>query len=270
VKRGIVKSKAGLLAIALVAFAFIGTSLVWAAEPSVTPPPPKDWTDQQWKDFLKKPWTKEELSKMGRPPRYILKKEENIKPRATGKVLTPEQLFQNGKNFWYPIMVQYGIGISCKDFYKLWIENEGWRDPKIRLLDIRQESEFDQAHIPGGIRVDTGLAYWQLPGRAPDSTADYYLLCKGGTPHDGGDRGGIVKRYMLQMGYSGKILNITDGFRGWIEEGYPVVNAHGLFVLVPGTFQIPEKDSMTKAKEVTPKTAPMVMDLARQLGIQDW
>jgi len=41
---------------------------------------------------------------MGRPPRYILKKEENIKPRATGKVLTPEQLFQNGKNFWYPIM----------------------------------------------------------------------------------------------------------------------------------------------------------------------
>lgn len=259
------RKKVGVLAVALfMSCAFAAPSFVRAEGAG----PSKDWTEKELKEFVKKPWTKDELNKMGRAPRYIVKKE--IEPRIEGKSLTPEQLYRNGQRQHRAWVLQYGIGISAKDFYKVWIEQEGWKDPSIKLLDLRQESEFAQARIPGATRVDTGLAYWQLGGKAKDPTATYYLMCKGGDPANGGSRGAMVKKFMLDMGYSGKILNITDGFRGWLEDGYPVVNDHGMFTLIPGTFQIPEKDSMAKAKDVTPIVAPVVMELAPKLGITNW
>jgi len=251
-----------VLAVALlVSFAF-ALSVVLAEGPS------KDWSEKELKAFEKKPWTKEELDKMGRPPRYIIKKE--IEPRFEGANLTQDQLFRNGQRQHRAWMLQYGIGISSKNFYKIWIEQEGWKDPKIKLLDVRQESEFAQAHVPGAVRVDTGLAYWQLPGKASDPTITYYLMCKGGDPGNGGSRGAMVHKFMLDMGYAGKIYNVTDGFRGWIENGFLVANDHGLFTLVPGTFQVTEKDSMAKTKEVTPIVTPTIMGLAPALGIKDW
>ncbi len=228
--------------------------------------PSKDWTDKQIQEFSKKPWTKEELQAMGRGDKCIINK--TLTPRHTGKELTPKELFENGQNAFRAIMWQYGIGISAQDFYKLWIEQEGWKNPKIKILDVRQESEFAQGHVPGAVRLDTGLAYWMLPSIAPDPTADYYLMCKAGTCDNGSNRGAIVKKIMLDMGYSGKITNITDGFRGWIEDGFPIVNMHGLVTLVPGTFQIPEKDAMQKEKEVTPVVEPAVIEEGNKLGIK--
>jgi rhodanese-related sulfurtransferase len=271
------RNRAGVAIVALFVAVFFVGSLALAAEPGakVAPAaqgqgvgPSKDWTEKQVQEFVKKPWTQEELNKMGRPPRYILNK--TIHPRATGATLTPKQLYENGENQHRALMFQYGLGISAKDFYKVWFEQEGFKDPKIKLLDLRQESEFQEARIPGAIRVDTGLAYWQLPGKASDSTLTYYLLCKGGTPENGGSRGALVHKAMQDMGYSGKIINITDGFRGWIENGFPVYNQHGLFTLVPGSFQVPEKDAANMEKQVTPVVAPMVMDEAKKLNIKDW
>jgi rhodanese-related sulfurtransferase len=225
--------------------------------------PSKDWTDKEVQEFSKKPWTEEELKAMGRDKRYIINK--TLVPRNTGKDLTAKQMFENAQNSFRAIMWQYGIGISTKDFYKIWIEQEGWKNPKIKLLDVRQESEFQEGHVPGAIRVDTGLSYWQLQGKAPDATADYYLMCKAGTPDNGGNRGAAVKKAMIDMGYTGKILNVTDGFRGWIESGYPVINQHGLWVLVPGTFQLPEKDAMEREKVVAPVVAPAIVGMEEKL-----
>ena len=254
----------------LVAILFAG-SLALAAEESGAKDqgvgPSKDWTEKQIQEFSKKPWTKEELQAMGRGNKCIISKA--LTPRHTGKELTPKELFENGQNAFRALMWQYGIGISAQDFYKLWIEQEGWKNPKIKILDVRQESEFAQGHVPGAVRLDTGLAYWMLPTIAPDSTADYYLMCKAGTCENGSNRGAIVKKIMLDMGYSGKITNITDGFRGWIEDGFPIVNMHGLLTLVPGTFQIPEKDAMQKEKEVTPVVEPAVIEEGKKLGIQE-
>jgi rhodanese-related sulfurtransferase len=277
VKMSTLKKNAGLAIFALVLAVLFAGSFVLAAEQSgakgaakdgVLAGYPPDWTDKQVTDFVKKPWTQEELKAMGRPPRYILNK--TMTPRHTGKDLTAQEMFENGQNKFRALTFQYGIGISCKDFYKVWIEEEGYKNPKLHLLDLRQESEFQEARIPGSIRLDTGLAYWQLPGKAPNCSDTYYLLCKGGTPDNGGNRGALVKKVMLEMGYSGTILNITDGFRGWIEEGFPVMNQHGLFTLVPGTFQIPEKDAANMIKQVTPVTVPAVMEEAKKLNIKDW
>lgn len=196
--------------------------------------PPKDWTEKELKAFLDKPYSPAEKAKMG-----DVEIEKLVPPLVYKKGLSTDQLFKNGMHFWMPIMLQYGIDMNSKDFHKLWIEQEGWKNPKIILVDVRQEGEYNAAHIPGAIRVDTGLFYWQSAkvGLLPDPDADYYLCCKSGYPPDGGVRGALVKRMMLQMGYSGKIVNITDGFRGWMENGYPVENVHGLFNFVKGTFQ---------------------------------
>jgi rhodanese-related sulfurtransferase len=212
----------------------------------------KDWTKDQIKAFVDRPWTKEEKEKllgeegMG----YILDKKGFPMEKMKGD-LTSKQLYMNGKSVWMPIMLQYGLGMNMKTFKKIWIDEGKWKDPKHFLLDIRMESEFLQGHIPGAIRLDTGLDFWYLPGLAPDPKATYYLQCKSGAPADGGIRGALVARHMRMMGYTGPIYNLTDGFRGWLEEGYPVVNRHGQFKLVPGTFQKPDP-MMPKGKY--PKT----------------
>lgn len=228
----------------------------------------RDWTEQELMEFVKKPWTQDQLNAMGRAPRFIITKD--IPPLQTGNNLTKEQAFSNGLRVWKAQMLQYGIGISSKDFYKVWIEQRGYQNPKSRLLDVRMESEFAQGHVPGATRVDAGLSYWMISARAPDTTADYYLMCKGGAPENGGNRGAFVKKAMIDMGYSGKILNITDGFRGWIENGFPVVNDHGLFTVVPGTFQIPEKDAGPRLEQVAPATSASTMELGKKLGVKDW
>jgi rhodanese-related sulfurtransferase len=219
----------------------------------------KDWTREQIEKFIDIPWTAEEKEKLLGPPElgYILDKKgftlHKIKAKK-GEVLTTKQLYENGKAYWMPLMLQYGLGMNMKTFKKIWIDEGKWKDPKHLLLDIRMESEFIMAHIPGAIRVDTGLDMWQLPavlGLPADAT--YYLQCKSGAPADGGIRGALVARHMRIMGYTGDIFNLTDGFRGWIELGYPVINRHGQFTFVPGTFQKPDPYF---SKEKYPKTLP--------------
>jgi rhodanese-related sulfurtransferase len=201
----------------------------------------KDWTPEQIKAFVKKPWSSSDKAKMGNPDMgYILKKNSFPLEKHTGNNLTTKQLKENARAIWFPIMIQYGLGMNMKTFKKIWIDEGKSKDPKHVLLDLRMESEFMQAHIPGAIRLDTGLDFWYLPGLAPDANATYYLQCKSGAPGDGGVRGAIVARHMKMMGYSGEIYNLTDGFRGWIESGYPVINRHGQFTMVPGTFQKPD------------------------------
>jgi len=215
----------------------------------------KDWTRKQIEEFVKRSWTAQEKELLLGPAElgYILDKHKFLLKRVKakkGEVLTPTQLYENGRSYWMPIMLQYGLGMNMKTFKKIWIDEEKWKDPKHLLLDIRMESEFLQGHIPGAIRVDTGLDMWHLPAFELPADATYYLQCKSGTPEDGGIRGALVARRMRIMGYTGDIFNLTDGFRGWLELGYPIINRHGQLKLVPGTYQKPDPYFM---KEKYPK-----------------
>lgn len=213
-----------------------------------------DWTPAQVEKFVKQPWSKEELALMGEGA-YVLNKGLYNSKRHTGPNLTKKQLYENGRNVWLPIMWQYGIGINMKTFKKIWIDEGKWKDPNHIMLDLRMETEYNQGHVPGAIWVDTGLDYWLLPHVAPKGNATYYLQCKSGAPDNGGIRGALVKRHMIDMGYTGEIYNLTDGFRGWIELGYPIINRHGQFTLVPGTFQKPDPyKGVDKGSKIFPWT----------------
>jgi rhodanese-related sulfurtransferase len=228
----------------LAAAAFTGTAFAQNMHPDSTPNTADsraskyNWTLKQIEEWQKQPWSKQELSRMGEGE-YVMKK-DNVLPRHVGNNLTPKQLYENGRSVWFPIVAQYGIGINTQDFKKLWIDQEKWKDPDTFLLDVRNEYEYNMGHIPGAIRVDPGLDYWRLATQAPKQNATYYLQCKGGTPGDAGDRGAFTKQHMIDMGYTGPIINLTDGFRGWMEAGFPVQNFHGRFTHVKGTFQSPD------------------------------
>lgn len=180
-------------------------------------------------------WTKEELSKMG----DTILEEYDDASLLTGK-LTKEQLNINSKKLWYKEMHDWGVGISSKQFKKVWLDEGGWKDPKQTLIDLRQISEFQQMHIPGAVRVDTGLMPWYVTTPVPDQDQTVYIMCKGGDPKVGAIRGAFWVHYMTLMGYEGKLLNITDGFRGWMENGFPCKNNHGMWTHINGTFQKPD------------------------------
>ncbi|MBW2604459.1 MAG: hypothetical protein JRE28_09125 [Deltaproteobacteria bacterium] len=182
-----------------------------------------------------KKWTKKQLGVMGE----TVLEEYDDAPLLTGD-LTAKELSINSKKLWYREMYNHGMGISAKQLKKVWIDGGGWKDPNQILIDTRQIPEFTQAHIPGAIRVDTGLMPWYVTKVVPNQDATVYLMCKGGDPKVGAIRGAFWAHYMKEMGYTGKLLNITDGFRGWIELGYPVKNNHGMWTFVKGTFQKPD------------------------------
>ena len=185
-----------------------------------------------------KKWTKEQLSTMGETQL----EEYDDAPLLTGK-LTKKQLNINSYKLWYREMYNYGVGkygISAKQLKKVWMDEGGWKDPNQILIDTRQIPEFQQGHIPGAIRVDSGLMPWYVTTVVPKQDATVYLMCKGGNPKVGAIRGAFWVHYMKEMGYNGKLLNIVDGFRGWAELGYPVKNNHGMWTFVPGTFQKPD------------------------------
>jgi rhodanese-related sulfurtransferase len=254
----------------VVALAFAGNAMAQDRvniQPAKTPNDPNyfgqcypDWTKEEVAKFLKQPWSKEELAKMGEGP-YVLDKtavQERVVAKE-GETLTAQQLYQNGKNVWLPVFFQYGIGMNAKEFHKIWVEEEKWKDPDHILIDTRFEEEFHQGRIPGSVSADLGLSYWYLPHVAPKANATYYLLCKGGAPADGAIRGAFMKKHMIDMGYTGEIYNITDGFRAWLEHGYPMLNRHGHFKLIPGTFQQsdPYKAAITeKGSKFMYKTEP--------------
>lgn len=229
----------------VIALAFAGNALAKDLEPLPAKLPNTyysnhyDWSMDEVQKFVKQPWDKESVEKMG-VGAYVLNKELWNAQRHTGDNLTSKQLYENGRNVWLPVMWQYGVGMNMKEFKKIWVDEGKWKDPNHVLLDVRMESEFDQGHIPGAVRLDTGLDYWFLPKFAPNANATYYLQCKSGAPDNGGIRGAFVRKHMIDMGYTGEIYNLTDGFRGWVELGYPIVNRHGHFTLVPGTFQKPD------------------------------
>lgn len=180
-------------------------------------------------------YTKEQIAQMGIDN---LDAPDDDKPMFTGK-LTTAQIAFNSKKIWMKEMADYGVGISAENFKKKWFDEEGWKDPKQILIDLRTIPEYQMAHIPGAIRVDTGLMPWYIHTVAPDNEATVYIMCKGGNPAWGAARGAFWVHYMKTIGYKNP-LNITDGFRGWIENGFPVQNNHGMFTFIKGTFQKPD------------------------------
>jgi len=85
---------------------------------------------------------------------------------------------------------------------------------KIALVDVREESEWAQGHLPGAIHLGKGIIERDIEQRVPDTNAKIVLYCGGGF------RSALTADNLQKMGYT-NVESMDGGWKGWIGAGLP-------------------------------------------------
>jgi len=83
----------------------------------------------------------------------------------------------------------------------------------IVVLDVREEDEWDEAHIEGAMRIYVGHLEEKLD-EVPRNK-EIAVMCTVG------HRAGLASSILLREGFHG-VYNVLGGFEAWINAGYPV------------------------------------------------
>ncbi|SRR5579885_1461689 len=89
------------------------------------------------------------------------------------------------------------------------------RGEKVRLIDVREESEWAKGHLPGAEHLGKGILERDVEERIPDPGAEIVLYCGGGF------RSALAADNLQKMGYT-NVWSMDGGFRAWKEKGYPL------------------------------------------------
>lgn len=89
------------------------------------------------------------------------------------------------------------------------------RGEAVRLVDVREESEFAAGHLPGAVHVGKGILERDAEATFPDPSAELVLYCGGGF------RSVLAAEALGKMGYT-NVISMDGGFRGWRAAGQPV------------------------------------------------
>jgi rhodanese-related sulfurtransferase len=79
------------------------------------------------------------------------------------------------------------------------------RNPRAKLIDVREESEFAAGHIKGAEWIGRGILERDIEKKHPDRTEPLYLYCGGGF------RSALSAENLQKMGYTN--VHSVDG--GW-------------------------------------------------------
>lgn len=85
---------------------------------------------------------------------------------------------------------------------------------KMILVDVREESEWANGHLPGAIHLGKGIIERDIEARVPDTSAKLVLYCGGGF------RSALSADNLQKMGYT-NVESMDGGWKGWIGAGYP-------------------------------------------------
>ena len=88
-------------------------------------------------------------------------------------------------------------------------------DPKFKLVDVREDSEFAAGHIPGAVHISKGVIERDIETKVPDPAQEIILYCGGGF------RSALAADNLQRMGYT-NVLSMEGGWRGWTEKGHAV------------------------------------------------
>ena len=97
-----------------------------------------------------------------------------------------------------------------------WVEEwvpQGWV-----LLDVREESEFDEGHIPGAINVPRGflevkadLEHHKRDPALADRSQKIVCYCGGGM------RSALAAKTLMEMGFE-EVKSMRGGWTAWTDE----------------------------------------------------
>ena len=82
------------------------------------------------------------------------------------------------------------------------------------LVDVREDSEWAQGHIPGAVHMGRGVIERDLESKVPDPSTKLILYCGGGF------RSALVADNLQKMGYA-NVESMDGGWRGWVAAGMP-------------------------------------------------
>jgi rhodanese-related sulfurtransferase len=85
---------------------------------------------------------------------------------------------------------------------------------KFLLVDVREDSEWAQGHLPGAIHMGRGVIERDIEKSVPETSAKLVLYCGGGF------RSALSADSLQKMGYT-NVESMDGGWRGWLEAKFP-------------------------------------------------
>jgi rhodanese-related sulfurtransferase len=83
------------------------------------------------------------------------------------------------------------------------------------LIDVREESEWANGHLPGAIHLGKGIIERDVEQKFPDTATELVLYCGGGY------RSALAADNLQKMGYT-NVISMDGGFREWKDKGYAI------------------------------------------------
>jgi molybdopterin/thiamine biosynthesis adenylyltransferase/rhodanese-related sulfurtransferase len=88
--------------------------------------------------------------------------------------------------------------------------------PGRRLIDVREQDEWDQGHIPGAVHLSKGFIETRIEDAVPDRSTPITLYCAGGV------RSLLAARALQELGYR-DVASMSGGFGAWKQAGFDIV-----------------------------------------------
>jgi sulfur-carrier protein adenylyltransferase/sulfurtransferase len=89
------------------------------------------------------------------------------------------------------------------------------------VVDVREQDEWDEGHIPGAIHVPRGHLESRIERLAPDRARPLILYCSAG------NRSAFAAKTLGELGYE-DVTSLSGGFTDWKRNGFPVQLQAGL------------------------------------------
>jgi len=91
------------------------------------------------------------------------------------------------------------------------------QNPKIVLLDVREDSEWSAGHAAQAVHLGRGVLERDLEKRFPDMNTEIILYCGGGF------RSALACDAAQKMGYR-NVHSLIGGYKGLVAAGWPVTS----------------------------------------------
>tara|TARA_Y100000588_G_C14198706_1_gene901449 strand:+ start:120 stop:485 length:366 start_codon:yes stop_codon:yes gene_type:complete len=83
------------------------------------------------------------------------------------------------------------------------------------LIDVREDDEWAQAHIPGAIHLQKDILPQFIDKVVKDKTQTIYLQCRSGV------RSMFAAQALIEQGYD-NVYNVEGGLLAWLSAGFSV------------------------------------------------
>jgi len=95
------------------------------------------------------------------------------------------------------------------------VQQKLYRGHPCRVIDVREDSEWAEGHIPGAIHIGKGVIERDIEQVVPDVQTELILYCGGGS------RSALAAEALQKMGYE-NVWSMNGGLKAWRQAELPV------------------------------------------------